>query len=85
MTSPGRLVRLLRNKSVLEILRALERDSFALHRSTRSGGYIYRHTDGRTVPIHYHTGGETLSRKTLSSILRATRWTEEDARRLGLL
>lgn len=85
MTSPGRLVHLLRNTPVRELIRALERDGFYLQRTTRNGAFVYHHPDGRSTFIHYHTGSETLVRKTLASVLRATRWTEDDARRLGLL
>lgn len=41
--------------------------------------------DGRVTMIHYHHGRDRFTRKTLSSILDATGWTEEDARRVGLL
>lgn len=85
MTSPGRLVHLLRNTPMRELRRALERDGFTIQRSTRVGALVYAHPDGRHTLFHYHTGGETLVRKTLASFLRATQWTEEDARRLGLL
>jgi predicted RNA binding protein YcfA (HicA-like mRNA interferase family) len=46
---------------------------------------IYGHPDGRLTSIHYHTGSDTLTRKTLRSVLQATRWTEADLRRLRLL
>ena len=85
MRPVGRLVHLLRNTPVREILRALERDGFILIRSNRTGGYVYHHPDGRTVPIHYHSGRAVLSRKTLATVLRATKWTEADLRRLGLI
>ena len=85
MRNPGRLVHLLRNTPVREIIRALERDGFIRNNRARTGGFWYRHPDGRSLPIHYHTGGETLPRKTLASVIHATQWTEEDARRLGLL
>ena len=85
MRSVGRLVHLLRNTPMREITRALERDGFIRDTRTRSGGLRYRHPDGRSLPIHYHTGGETLVRKTLASVIRATQWTEEDLRRLWLL
>ena len=85
MTNPGRLVHLLRNTSVRELIQALERDGFYLQRTTRTGAFVYRHPDGRNTFIHYHTGGETLARKTLASVLRATLWTEDDLRRLGLI
>ena len=85
MTASGRLVHLLRNAPVRELIRALERDGFYLQRTTRTGAFVYRHPDGRGTFIHYHTGGETLTRKTLSSIVRAARWWEGDLRRLGLM
>ena len=85
MRDVGRLVHLLRNTPVRELIRALERDGFILERTTRTGGHIYRHPDLRTTLFHYHSGGDTLTRKTLASLLRATRWTEDDLRRLGVL
>lgn len=85
MRDIGRLVHLLRNVPVRELMRALERDGFILQRTTQTGGHIYRHSDGRTTSIHYHRGNDTLERKTLASVLRATRWTEEDLKTLGLL
>lgn len=66
-------------------MKALERDGFLLERSTRTGGYIYRHQDGRMTMLHYHRGSDTLTRKTLKSFLERTRWTEEDLRRLKLI
>ena len=86
MTEPlGQLVRLLRNTSVRHIIRALRRDGFSLERETRTGGRIYYHLDGRIVVVHYHRGSDTLTRKTLQSVLEATRWTEADLRRLTLI
>ena len=85
MRDVGRLVHLLRNTPVRELVRAIERDGFILERSTRTGGHIYRHPDGRLTLLHYHSGRDTLTRKTLASVLRATRWVEDDLRRLGLL
>ncbi len=85
MRNPGRLVHLLRNTPVRELVRALERDGFTLQRTTRTGGFVYRNPDGRNTFIHYHAGGDTVTRKTLANILRAIRWTEDDLRRLGLI
>jgi predicted RNA binding protein YcfA (HicA-like mRNA interferase family) len=85
MRDVGRLVHLLRNTPVRELIRALERDGFILERSTRTGGHIFRHPDRRTTLFHYHSGTDALTRKTLASVLRATRWTEEDLKTLGLL
>ena len=80
----GRLVRLLRNTPVRELTSALERGGFVLRRNTRTGGHIYRHTDGRTVVIHYHRGSDTLTRGTLRNVVEHAGWTEEDLERLGL-
>ena len=80
----GRLVHLLRNTPVRELVRALERDAFILQRSTRSGGHIYRHPDRRTEVIHYHRGSETLTRGTLRNVVEHAGWTEGDLERLGL-
>ena len=85
MRERGRLVHLLRNTPVRALIHALERDGFVLHRTTRTGSHIYQHRDGRRTNIHYHRGSDTLVRKTLVSLLEATRWTEEDLRRLGLV
>ena len=52
---------------------------------TQTGGHIYYHADGRITVVHYHKGSDTLTRKTLQSILDATRWTRGDLKRVGLL
>lgn len=85
MTDSSQLVHLLRNTPVRELVSALKRDGFSLERETRTGGRIYSHPDGRITVIHYHQGGDTLTRKTLQSVLNATRWTEDDLKRLGFL
>jgi predicted RNA binding protein YcfA (HicA-like mRNA interferase family) len=85
MRDVGPLVHLLRNTPVRELMRALERDGFELERTTRTGGHFYRHPDGRITLIHYHSGSQTLRRRTLASFLRGAQWTEEDLRRLGLI
>jgi predicted RNA binding protein YcfA (HicA-like mRNA interferase family) len=82
---PGALVHVLRNVSVREITAALRRDGFVLERETRSGARIYGHEDGRITVIHYHRGSDTLTRKTLRSVLQATGWSEADLRRLKLI
>lgn len=85
MTNEANLLSLLRNVSVRDLERALVRDGFRLDRQTRSGGRFYENDDGRMTIIHFHHGSDRLTRKTLSSVLAATRWTVEDARRLGLI
>ena len=67
-----------------ELVRARERDGFYLERSTRGGGHIYYHPDGRMTMVHYHHGSDTLTRKTLKSFLEQTGGTKEDLRRLRL-
>jgi predicted RNA binding protein YcfA (HicA-like mRNA interferase family) len=84
MNEPGRLVHLLRNTPVCEIVSALKRDGFSLERETRTGGRIYSHADGRIVVVHYHRGSDTLTRKTLQSVIESARWIESDLERLGL-
>lgn len=78
------ILHLLRNTPVRELVSALRRDGFVLERETHTGGRIYSHPDGRITVIHYHHGSDTLTRRTLRSVLEATRWTRGDARRLGL-
>lgn len=85
MTEQGRLIHRLRNTPVRALIKALERDGFFLKRKTQTGSRIYTHSDGRIVVIHYHTGSDTLTRKTLKSFLEGTRWTEADLKRLKLL
>ena len=85
MTSDENLAHRLRNVSVRDLERALYRDGFLLHRQSQTGGRFYKHPDGRMTNLHPHHGSDRLTRKTLASVLAATRWTEDDARRLGLL
>lgn len=74
----------LRNLTVRELISALERDGFFLDRS--KGSHLrYRHTDGRQVTVPFHSSGATLRNATLHSILLATRWKEQDLRRLELI
>ncbi len=85
MTNQPNILHLLRNTPVRELEGALLRDGFVLRRQTRTGGRIYSQRDGRITVIHYHRANDTLTRRTLASLLLATRWTEEDARNLGLI
>ena len=85
MTSEPSLVHLLRNTPVRDLERALRRDGFELRRQTQTGSRVYAHADGRITVLHPHHGSDRLTRKTLASVLAATRWTEADARRLGVL
>jgi predicted RNA binding protein YcfA (HicA-like mRNA interferase family) len=71
--------------AVSKLIHALERDGFTLRRSTRTGARIYAHSDGRLTVVHYDPGSDTLTRKTLKSVLDAVGWNETDVRRLGLI
>ncbi len=74
----------LRNLPVRKIIRALERDGFS-YRRKKGAGRLYRHADGRRTVIHYHHGSDTLPVGTLRNVLEATRWMEEDLKRLELI
>ena len=78
------LVHLLRNTSVREFVNALRRDGFLLERETRTGGRVFSHADNRITVIHYHHSSDTLTRRTLRSVIEATRWSVDDLRRLKL-
>ncbi|MDP6454017.1 MAG: type II toxin-antitoxin system HicA family toxin [SAR202 cluster bacterium] len=84
MTLPPDLIRRLRNTSVRELVRALERDGF-VYRRTRGSGRVYRHEDGRRAVIHFHRPTDTLPIGTLRSVMAGTQWTQADIERLGLL
>jgi len=74
----------LRNLRAQDWQRAVERDGF---RPRKSGGshHLYQHPDGRRVLLVYHHLGETFGPKTIRALLRSTRWTADDLRRLGLM
>jgi predicted RNA binding protein YcfA (HicA-like mRNA interferase family) len=74
----------LRAVTVREWISALERDGFACARSSGSHR-IYRHSDGRMVPVTFHHLDDTFRRKTLRAMLASTQWTTADLQRLGLL
>mgnify|MGYP001582545138 CR=1 FL=1 len=84
MSAAEALAHRLRNTPVRAIMKALERDSFVVRRSTSTGGHIYVHRDGRRAVIHYHHGSDTLTRKVLGSILEGTQWNVKDLERLDL-
>lgn len=39
----------------------------------QTGSRIYAHPDGRLTVVHYHHGSDTLTSKTLKSVLEAVR------------
>jgi predicted RNA binding protein YcfA (HicA-like mRNA interferase family) len=62
----------------------VERDGFQPRKSSGSH-HLYQHPDGRRVLLVYHNLGETFDPKTIRALLRSTRWTADDLRRLGLV
>jgi predicted RNA binding protein YcfA (HicA-like mRNA interferase family) len=78
------MIRQLKSTPVRDLIRALEQDGFE-YRRRKGSQRVYRHPDGRRVVIHYHHAKDTLPPGTLKSFLEATRWNENDLRRLGLI
>ena len=65
-------------------IRALKDDGFSEAR-VEGSHHRYKHPDGRAVTVAYHHTSDTFVIKTLSRMLDATRWTEDDLRRLDLI
>ena len=84
MTLRPDLFRRLRTVTARSLVRALEKDGFT-YRRRKGSGRVYRSEDGRRVILHYHASGDTFPIGTLRSILKGTRWTEDDLRRLRLI
>ena len=73
-----------RGISAREFIKALEADGFYLAR-TEGSHRRYQHSDGPAVTVAYHHTSDTFVIKTLSRMFDATRWTEDDLRRLDLI
>jgi predicted RNA binding protein YcfA (HicA-like mRNA interferase family) len=74
----------LRGISARVFMRALEHDGFVWTRTNGSHRTL-RHADGRRVVLAFHHLSDTLPAGTLRDLLRHTRWTDTDLRRLGLV
>ena len=74
----------LRGVTVRDIEKALERDGFALARSSGSHR-LYRHPDGRRIVVAFHASGDTFKPGTLRSVLKHAKWGEDDLLRLDLV
>jgi len=61
----------------------LEDDGFSESR-VEGSHHRYKHPDGRGVTVAFHKRSDTFPIGTLKRVLAATRWTEDDLRRLGL-
>ena len=72
-----------RGISAREFIKAIEADGFYLAR-TEGSHRRYKNKDGRAVTVAYHHTSDTFTVKTLSRMFDATRWTEDDLRRLKL-
>ena len=81
----SQLVTALRNVTVRQFSVALERDGFAQQIGTIGAHQVYEYPDGRRAVVAFHRRSDTLRRKTLERLLRATEWNQEDAKALGLL
>jgi len=75
----------LRSLTARELIAALTRDGFVFTRQTGSH-QRYRHPDGRRVTVAPHGGGDTLTIKTLKSIIESQAgWSEADLKRLKVI
>jgi predicted RNA binding protein YcfA (HicA-like mRNA interferase family) len=73
----------LKNKTVSELMRALEKDGWLKDESSGSA-IIYWREGSRRISLHYHPG-KTYSPSTLKQILADIGWTERDLKRLKLI
>ncbi len=74
----------LKNIPAREWIHALERNGF-IPRKSKGSHHVYQHPDGRRVLIVYHKQSDTFGPKTIKQILQATRWTEDEIKRLKLI
>ena len=74
----------LRGLTIREFIGAIEHDGFVFLRS-RGSHLTYGHADGRQITVSFHRSGATFKPGMLRALLRATRWTDADLRRLGLV
>lgn len=74
----------LKSKTDAKLISALLKDGFQPDAKLRAER-VYRHSDGRKVTIHYHTGKKTYGPKLLKGLLEDIGWTEDDLRRLKLI
>jgi predicted RNA binding protein YcfA (HicA-like mRNA interferase family) len=73
----------LRRITIREIVEALEKDGFTLHRT--KGNHYYYKKNNRLVTVPYHHSGDTLPPGTLHRIIKQAGWTEADLKRLELI
>ncbi len=73
-----------KNITAGRLVRALLRDGFVLKR-TRGKGRTYKHSDGRTVRVHFHHSGQTFPPGTRQKMLADAGWDVADLKRLRLI
>lgn len=74
-----------KNITARVFIRALEQDGYVFKRKSKSGHRIYKHVEtGRRISVPYHHSGRTYPPGTLSRLIKATGWTDEDLVRLKL-
>ncbi len=79
--------RQLRNITVDELIRALERDGWVKDSGGKTSGtraYTKGESPRKRVVIHYHPG-KTYGDKFLKGLLESIGWSEDDLRRLKLI
>jgi len=74
----------LKGKPADQLISALLKDGFVLDGIVRTER-VYRHSDGRKVTIHYHTGNTDYGPSLLKALLEDTGWSENDMHRLKLI
>ena len=73
----------LKNVTVTDLVRALEKSGW--QRDEKTGNiYVYRHTDGRRIGIHYHPH-KTYGAKTLKGLLEDINWSEAELKQLKMI
>jgi predicted RNA binding protein YcfA (HicA-like mRNA interferase family) len=85
MAYPRNVWNQLKNITADELIKALEKDDWTLdssHGSIRV--YIKQHSQNRRVSVHWHPK-KTFGRKTLTGLLDAISWSEDDLQRLKLI
>jgi predicted RNA binding protein YcfA (HicA-like mRNA interferase family) len=73
----------LRNLTVEELIRALEKDG-AIWDDSHGGVRVYKLKSGFKITIHYHPK-KTFGPQLLSELLEKIGWTEADLKRLKLI
>jgi len=75
----------LRSLTARELINALFKDGFYLHRQTGSHCH-YKHEDGRRITVSFHHSSDIFPTKILKIMIKdQAKWTEDDLKRLGLL